>query len=120
MEVCRHLQDVDGGCLCIKWEKVSPEFRFEIEPVEEAEVAILSFVLKFAGCPLSSSSRLHVGHGPYDLGQVIVKGFWAEADIGATGSEEGLFRGAVAIEVGRERGFKGNFLLASRRGGSGG
>ena len=47
-----------------------------------------SLVLEFLGGPSSSVSGLHVGHCPHNFGGVVVKGFWAEADIGAARRQE--------------------------------
>jgi len=74
-----------------------------------------SLVLKFSGSPSASATGLHIGHCPHDLGGIVIKGLWAEADIGAAGCQELLAFGSVTVELGGERGFKRNLLPSSGR-----
>jgi len=43
------------------------KFILKVQPVNEAEAAVLHFLFKFAGCPVASASSLHVRHGPDNL-----------------------------------------------------
>jgi len=79
-------QDVDGSGLRVEWHEVLSELFFEVQPIDEAEVAGLRFLFEFAGRPAVGASSLHVRHGPDDFGKIIFERLGTEADIGSARS----------------------------------
>ena len=59
LKVGSHLQDVDGSSFRVERHKVLSEFFFEVQPVDEAEVAGLRFLFKFMDRPAVGTSSLH-------------------------------------------------------------
>ena len=74
-------------------------------------------MLEFLGSPSAGTSGLHVGHCPHDFSGIIVKGLWAEADVGAARCQELLAFGSVTVELRGNRRFKGNLLPSGGRSG---
>jgi len=60
LKVVSCLQNVDGSSFRVEWHKVLSEFFFEVQPVNEAEVAGLRFLFKFMDHPVVGASGLHV------------------------------------------------------------
>ena len=85
----RSLQDIDRLGFLVERGKVFVEFIFEAGPLSEAKFTLFRLQFELTGCPLACSVSLHVRHCPDDLLNLIVEGFWTEADISATRSEKG-------------------------------
>jgi len=86
LKVGGHFQDVDGSRLRVEWHEVLSELFFEVQPIDEAEVAGLRFLFEFAGHPVVGMSSLHVKHGPDDFGKIIFEHLRTEADVGSARS----------------------------------
>ena len=73
-------------------------------------------MLEFSGSPSAGVTGLHVGHCPHDFGGIVIKRFWAEADVGTARCQELLAFGSVTVELRGNRRFKGNLLPSGGRG----
>jgi len=93
------------------------ELLLKIEPVNEVEMFRLRFMFKFAGCPVASTSGLHVGHHPDDFGEIIFEGFWAKADVSSARCQESLACRMVTAKLRGNRRLKE--ILLPPGGGSG-
>ena len=82
------------------------EFIMEVFPVKElVGPGILRFLFptEDADGPLLSTTRFHIGHGPYDFGLFIRKVLGTELDVGLTGIQECYSFGAVSIKFCRHQ-----------------
>jgi len=60
LKVGSRLQDIDGSGFRVEWHKVLSEFFFEVQPVDEVEVAGLCFLFKLVSRPVVGASSLHI------------------------------------------------------------
>jgi len=109
LEVCRHLQGVDSSSLHIQGEECLAELFLKLVPVIEAEGTMLSLVFKLASCPATSTSALHVGHGPDDPGTIGTERLRGKTEVRAARHKKHLALRAITIEIGRDRGFDHGF-----------
>jgi len=69
-------------------------------------MSISGLVIKFMGCPATSASRLHIGHSPDNFGDVVIKRFQAQMDVGPTGGQEGLSSRVASVKFQWSRRFE--------------